>query len=168
MVLAGTQLSSTVQLALSSALAPPVQTEPATKMAGRFQEILSTLASKIPQGGGGPMPKMLGLAGLGATGLAYGGGNMLFNVEGGHRAVMYHRFGGVQERVRGEGTHILLPWFQRPIIYDVRARPRIIQAMTGSHGARSSPSTPTLPPPLPPPPLWHSPPSHLPLQICRW
>uniref|UniRef100_A0A7S0HMT9 Prohibitin n=1 Tax=Phaeocystis antarctica TaxID=33657 RepID=A0A7S0HMT9_9EUKA len=79
------------------------------------------------------MPKMLGLAGLGATGLAYGGGNMLFNVEGGHRAVMYHRFGGVQERVRGEGTHILLPWFQRPIIYDVRARPRIIQAMTGSH-----------------------------------
>lgn len=46
---------------------------------------------------------------------------------------MYHRFGGVQERVRGEGTHIMIPWFQRPIIYDVRARPRIIQAMTGSH-----------------------------------
>ena len=58
---------------------------------------------------------------------------MLFNVEGGHRAVMYHRFGGVQERVRGEGTHIMIPWFQRPIIYYVRARPRIIQAMTGSH-----------------------------------
>jgi prohibitin 2 len=102
-------------------------------MAGRFQEILQTLASKIPQGGGGPMPKMLGLASVGVAGLAYGGGNMLFNVEGGHRAVMFHRFGGVQERVRGEGTHILVPWFQRPIIYDVRARPRIIQAMTGSH-----------------------------------
>ena len=97
-------------------------------MAGRFQEILSSLASKFPQGGGGPLPKLLGVAGLGATGLAYGGGNMLFNVEGGHRAVMYHRFGGVQERVRGEGTHIMVPWFQRPIIYDVRARPRIIQA----------------------------------------
>ena len=111
-------------------------------MAGRFQEILQTLASKIPAGGGGPMPKALGLASVGVAGLAYGGGNMLFNVEGGHRAVMYHRFGGVQERVRGEGTHILLPWFQRPIIYDVRARPRIIQAMTGSHGARSGPRTP--------------------------
>ena len=105
-------------------------------MAGRFHEILSSLASKFPQGGGGPLPKLLGVAGLGATGLAYGGGNMLFNVEGGHRAVMYHRFGGVQERVRGEGTHIMFPWFQRPIIYDVRARPRIIQAMTGSHGAQ--------------------------------
>lgn len=110
-------------------------------MAGRFQEILQTLSSKIPQGGGGPMPKMLGLASVGVAGLAYGGGNMLFNVEGGHRAVMYHRFGGVQERVRGEGTHILLPWFQRPIIYDVRARPRIIQAMTGSHGAAPAQNT---------------------------
>ena len=60
---------------------------------------------------------------------------MLFNVEGGHRAVMFHRFGGVQQGVRAEGTHLLIPWFQRPIIYDVRARPRIVQAMTGSHGA---------------------------------
>ena len=103
-------------------------------MAGRFQEILQNLASRIPQGGGGPLPRLLGLGAVGVTGLAYGGGNMLFNVEGGHRAVMYHRFGGVQERVRAEGTHFLVPWFQRPIIYDVRARPRIIQAMTGSHG----------------------------------
>merc|ERR1712032_86252 len=44
----------------------------------------------------------------------------------------FHRFGGVQQRVREEGTHILIPWFQRPILYDVRTKPRMIQSMTGS------------------------------------
>lgn len=102
-------------------------------MAGRFQEILQGLASRIPQGGGGPAARLAGLGAVGLAGLAYGGGSMLFNVEGGHRAVMFHRFGGVSEKVKSEGTHILIPWFQRPIIYDVRARPRIVQAMTGSH-----------------------------------
>ena len=119
-------------------------------MAGRIQEILQNLASKIPQGGGGPTARLLGLGAVGVGGLAYGGGSMLFNVEGGHRAVMFHRFGGVQERVRGEGTHLMVPWFQRPIIYDVRARPRIIQAMTGSHDlqmVRSSDTPTTARPP---------------------
>ena len=60
---------------------------------------------------------------------------MLFNVEGGHRAVMFHRFGGVQKSIKAEGTHILVPWFMKPIIYDVRAKPRSIQSMTGSKGA---------------------------------
>ena len=72
----------------------------------------------------------LGVAGVGA--LAYGGGNCLFNVEGGHRAVMFHRFGGVQKSVKAEGTHLIVPWFMRPIVYDVRAKPRMIQSMTGS------------------------------------
>ena len=103
-------------------------------MAARFQEILQGLAQRIPQGGGGPMMRIGGVGAIGLAGLAYGGGNMIFNVEGGHRAVMFHRFGGVQQSVRAEGTHLIVPWFQRPIVYDVRARPRIIQAMTGSHG----------------------------------
>merc|ERR1719450_999 len=88
----------------------------------------------MPSGGASSaVARALGVGTVGLTGLVYGGGNMLFNVEGGHRAVMFHRFGGVQDRVRMEGTHILIPWFQKPIIYDVRARPRIIQTMTGSH-----------------------------------
>jgi prohibitin 2 len=73
-----------------------------------------------------------GLGAVGLAGIAYGGSSCLVNVEGGHRAVMFHRFGGVQQRVRQEGTHILVPWFMRPIIYDVRAKPRMIQSMTGS------------------------------------
>jgi len=85
----------------------------------------------MPQGGGFAM-RALGLGGVAVGGLAYGGGSCIFNVEGGHRAVMYHRFGGVQQGIKAEGTHLLLPWFMKPIIYDVRAKPRSIQSMTGS------------------------------------
>jgi len=85
----------------------------------------------MPQGGGFAM-RALGLGGVAVGGLAYGGGSCIFNVEGGHRAVMYHRFGGVQQGIKAEGTHLLVPWFMKPIIYDVRAKPRSIQSMTGS------------------------------------
>lgn len=27
----------------------------------------------------------------------------------------------------------MLPWFERPIIYDVRARPYLVESTTGSH-----------------------------------
>ncbi|XP_023637697.1 LOW QUALITY PROTEIN: prohibitin-2, mitochondrial [Capsella rubella] len=32
-----------------------------------------------------------------------------------------------------EGTHFMIPWFERPIIYDVRARPYLEDSKTGSH-----------------------------------
>lgn len=35
-------------------------------------------------------------------------------------------------QVYEEGTHIMIPWFERPIIYDVRARPNVIQSTSGS------------------------------------
>lgn len=56
----------------------------------------------------------------------------LFNVDGGHRAVMFDRFRGVQDKVIGEGTHFLIPWVQQPIIYDIRSRPRNVPVTTGS------------------------------------
>ncbi|WAR01416.1 PHB-like protein [Mya arenaria] len=56
----------------------------------------------------------------------------LYNVDGGHRAVIFDRFRGVQEHVVGEGTHFLIPWVQRPIIFDIRAKPRNIPVATGS------------------------------------
>lgn len=31
-----------------------------------------------------------------------------------------------------EGTHIIVPWFERPIIYDVRARPHLVESTSGS------------------------------------
>ena len=37
---------------------------------------------------------------------------------------------GVQ--VYEEGTHLMIPWFEWPYIYDVRARPNVIQSTSGS------------------------------------
>ena len=31
-----------------------------------------------------------------------------------------------------EGTHLMIPWFERPVIYDVRARPSQITSTSGS------------------------------------
>lgn len=56
----------------------------------------------------------------------------LFNVEGGHRAVIFDRFSGVLNNVVGEGTHFFIPWVQRPILYDIRSRPRSVPVVTGS------------------------------------
>jgi len=98
----------------------------------RLREALSRLSGALGPAAGSALGRAMGVGAVGVAGVAYGGSSCLFNVEGGHRAVMYHRFGGVQERVKMEGTHILVPWFMRPIIYDVRAKPRMIQSMTGS------------------------------------
>ncbi|KAI8808540.1 prohibitin-2 [Cladochytrium replicatum] len=53
-------------------------------------------------------------------------------VQGGHRAVKFTRVGGVNDKVYEEGTHFLIPWFEYPILYDVRAKPRNIASLTGT------------------------------------
>ena len=55
-------------------------------------------------------------------------------VDGGHRAVIFDRFSGVKEHIIGEGTHFLIPWVQKPIIFDIRTRPRNVPTITGSKG----------------------------------
>jgi prohibitin 2 len=56
----------------------------------------------------------------------------LYNVEGGHRAIVFNRLVGVKDKVYPEGTHFMIPWFDRPVIYDVRARPNIVESTSGS------------------------------------
>merc|ERR1711923_156702 len=71
---------------------------------------------------------------LGA-GIALAGGvvnTALFNVDGGHRAVIFDRFAGVKQNIVGEGTHFMIPWVQRPIIYDIRTRPKNVPTVAGS------------------------------------
>lgn len=58
----------------------------------------------------------------------------LIPVDGGHRAVIFDRFAGIKPNVIGEGTHFLIPWVQRPIIFDIRSRPRNVPSVTGSKG----------------------------------
>ncbi|MCJ1443060.1 MAG: Prohibitin-2, subunit of the prohibitin complex (Phb1p-Phb2p) [Stictis urceolatum] len=102
-----------------------------------FRRMQRSLASMSQRGGGMPggAPKgaLGGLAGL----LLLGGGvllvnNALFNVDGGHRAIKYTRIGGVQKEIYNEGTHINIPWFETPITYDVRAKPRNVASLTGT------------------------------------
>jgi prohibitin 2 len=56
----------------------------------------------------------------------------MYTVEGGHRAIMFSRIGGIQNDIYSEGLHFRIPWFQTPIIYDIRAKPRRITSPTGS------------------------------------
>ncbi|TID15814.1 hypothetical protein CANINC_004343 [Pichia inconspicua] len=56
----------------------------------------------------------------------------LYDVKGGERAVIFDRFSGIKPQVVGEGMNFVIPWLQRPIIYDVRTRPRTINTTTGS------------------------------------
>jgi|SRR5687768_491462 prohibitin 1 len=56
----------------------------------------------------------------------------LYDVKGGSRAVIFDRLSGVKEDVINEGTHFLVPWLQRAIVFDVRTKPRNIATTTGS------------------------------------
>jgi len=78
----------------------------------------------------------------------------LYNVDGGQRAVIFDRFRGIQDDVVGEGTHFLIPWVQRPIIFDIRSKPRNVPVITGSKDLQNvnitlrilfRPQTPALP-----------------------
>lgn len=92
---------------------------------------LKDLAGRLPTGprGVGTALKLL----LGAGALAYGVRESVFLVEGGQRAIFFNRIGGVQQdTILAEGLHFRIPWFQYPIIYDIRARPRKISSPTGS------------------------------------
>lgn len=82
---------------------------------------------KAPKGLGAGA-KLLGVALAGA----YGVQQSMFTVEGGHRAIMFNRIGGIQDYALSEGLHFRVPWFQYPIVYDIRARPRKITSPTGS------------------------------------
>jgi prohibitin 1 len=81
------------------------------------------------------MPLLNRLAGIG-IGMSVVGGianTCLYNVEGGFAAVIFDQFrGGVQDEVKGEGTHFLIPLVQTPIFYDMRLKPRQIPVVTGS------------------------------------
>lgn len=92
---------------------------------------LGEMAGKF--GGGAPPGLSIALKLAAAVGAAaYGVSQSFFTVEGGHRAIIFSRLTGVQADVLTEGLHFRIPWFQYPIIYDIRSRPRKISSPTGS------------------------------------
>nr|CAB3264825.1 prohibitin-2-like [Phallusia mammillata] len=87
--------------------------------AGRFAKMGRQL------GGGGSVL-------LGAAALIYGIKESIYTVEGGHRSVIFSRLGGVKNEIYGEGLHFRIPWFQYPIIYNIRSRPTKVGSPTGT------------------------------------
>ncbi|CAL8147913.1 unnamed protein product [Orchesella dallaii] len=67
-----------------------------------------------------------------AAAAVYGVNQSMYTVEGGQRAIIFSRIGGIQNDIYTEGLHFRIPWFQYPIIYDIRSRPRKISSPTGS------------------------------------
>jgi len=95
--------------------------------------LLKEMLSKFGKGGGAPQGSIGGISLLVGAGLAgLGIKESLYTVDGGHRAIIFSRIGGIQKEVYSEGLHFRVPWFQYPIIYDIRARPRRIVSPTGS------------------------------------
>ncbi|KAG6002478.1 Prohibitin-2, subunit of the prohibitin complex (Phb1p-Phb2p) [Claviceps pusilla] len=82
---------------------------------------------QLPRGSGGAL-----IGGALLLGGAWVLSNSLFNVDGGHRAIKYRRISGVSKEIYNEGTHINIPWFETPIVYDVRAKPRNVASLTGT------------------------------------
>ncbi|XP_044762597.1 prohibitin-2 [Coccinella septempunctata] len=95
------------------------------------QSKLNDFANKL--GKGGPPGLGLGVKLLAVGGAAiYGISQAMYTVEGGHRAIIFNRIGGIQKEIYTEGLHFRIPWFEYPIIYDIRSRPRKISSPTGS------------------------------------
>jgi len=92
---------------------------------------------KIPTGGqiGGAaanIAKMVVAFG-GLAFAAYGVSQSIITVQPGHIGLVYNRIGGLDEhKVCHEGLNFIIPWFQRPIIYNVRTRPQLVNSQSGS------------------------------------
>jgi len=88
-------------------------------LAGRILKMTKQIG-----GGGGVL--------VGAAALIYGIKESIYTVEGGHRAVIFSRLGGVKPNVYAEGLHFRVPWLHYPIIYNIRSRPNRVGSPTGS------------------------------------
>jgi len=114
-------------------------------MAQRLRQAFQNVAKQVNSaagggggGGGGDPRRAAAAAARSATALAaagalmYGTYNSLYTVQGGHRAVVFNRLLGMKQHVYGEGLNFNIPWFEYPIIFDIRTRPVNLQTLTGS------------------------------------
>lgn len=86
--------------------------------------------------------KLVQAAAQKGTPLVMGGGALVggwwclsqayYTVDAGHLALKYSRLSGVGGDTHREGLNFLIPWVERPIIFDIRARPHTMTSLTGS------------------------------------
>ncbi|OMO73605.1 Prohibitin [Corchorus capsularis] len=68
--------------------------------------------------------------GLGAAATAVNAS--MYTVDGGQRAVIFDRFGGILDETVGEGTHFLIPILQKPNIFDIRTKAHTFSSVSGT------------------------------------
>jgi len=88
-----------------------------------LKDAFQKAGGKVPSGGqvsgaAGSLAKMLLIVGgLAATG--YGVSKSVIVVQPGHLGIVYNRIGGLNEHlVCHEGLNFIIPWFQRPILFE--------------------------------------------------
>ncbi|KAJ1436460.1 band 7 family-domain-containing protein [Ochromonadaceae sp. CCMP2298] len=100
-----------------------------------MNQVRAVFTRMSQQGGGGvPQGSPTGVYALIVGGLGvYGAYNSLITIQPGHRGIVYNRFGGLDDRhLLREGLNLVIPWFQRAIVFDVRTRPQPIDTNSGS------------------------------------
>jgi prohibitin 2 len=90
-------------------------------------EKISQLLGTVAQRG---TPLVLGAGVLG--GGAWAASQTFYTVEPGHVGLKYNRLSGVGSAAYREGLNFMIPWFERPIVFDIRARPHTLTSLTGS------------------------------------
>ena len=97
------------------------------------------IKANIPKGGAGGGPTVPPAAGAGVGVLialgfgTYAAYHSMVTIQPGHKGVVYNRFGGLNEKhILKEGLNFVVPWFQRPVVFDVRTRPQPIDTTSGS------------------------------------
>jgi prohibitin 2 len=112
-------------------------------MAQRLREAFQKVAKQVNSagaggGGGGGGGRAAAAAARSVTALAVAGGlgygtlNSFYTVPGGHRAIVFNRIVGMKDTVYNEGLNFNIPWFEQPVVFDIRTRPVNLQTLTGS------------------------------------
>nr|XP_023895823.1 prohibitin-3, mitochondrial-like [Quercus suber] len=68
--------------------------------------------------------------GLGAATTALS--SSLYTVDGGQRTVIFDRVRGILNETVNEGTHFLVPWLQKPFIFDICTKPYTFSSVSGT------------------------------------
>jgi prohibitin 2 len=88
------------------------------------------------EGGGGPKPPAFLAPLITAVGglsiLGYGAYNSVVVVQPGHLGLVYNRTGGLNEGTLNEGLNFVIPWSQRPVVYDCRIRSQVLNTPSGT------------------------------------
>lgn len=92
----------------------------------RFQAIAKQLGEAATKG----TPLVVGAGVLG--GGLWAVNQAMYTVEAGHKAIKYNRLSGVGDQAYNEGLNFMIPWFERPIIFDIRAKPYEIVSLSGT------------------------------------